>query len=319
MILRDWREADPALMQACYTREQRSWQADLGWDTTWTWSTVEQARVSWGLPGVMACDDEGSPIGWAFAMRDGDALHVGGVVATSPTVTAALLDALLSDVPASAAVACFVRDRAPGLATALTARGLAIERFLYLRRPIAVDDMRQAEGFNSPANAWRDADFVAAAALLQGCYSTEAGRYFAPAGTFAEWAKYLSGVVQQAGCGLLDRAATRVARDDEGLQALALVTTIGAQTMHLAQLAVRPSLRGCGVATRLLREAIACAAHAGATGMTLLVGERNRGARRLYASLGFIECGTFVAAPAASLSAAVPVSPQGELLTHSVC
>jgi ribosomal protein S18 acetylase RimI-like enzyme len=319
MILRDWRAADPALMQACYAREQRSWQADLGWDTTWTWSTVEQARVSWGLPGVIACDDAGLPIGWAFAMRDGSALHVGGVVATLPTVTTALIDALLIDVPPAAAVACFVRDRAPGLATVLTARGLAVERFLYLRRPITAGDVHQAAGFNTPANAWRDADFVGAAVLLQGSYAADAGRYFAPSGTFAEWAKYLSGVVQQAGCGLLDRAATRVARDDEGLQAMALVTTIGAQTMHLAQLAVRPSLRGCGVATRLLREAIARAADTGATGMTLLVGERNHGARRLYGSLGFIECGAFVAAPAAPLSAARPVPSHGELLTHSVC
>jgi ribosomal protein S18 acetylase RimI-like enzyme len=319
MILHDWRDADRAVMQACYAREQQSWQADLGWDTSWTWMTVEQARVGWGLPGVLACDDAGSPLGWAFAMRDGSALHIGGVVALSQTVTAALLDALLVDVAPPAGIACFVRDRAPGLIEALTARGLAVERFLYLRRAIVAADVHEADGPVGPASTWRDADFAAATSLLQACYSPEAGRYFAPSGTFAEWARYLSGVVQQAGCGLLDRAATRVWRDADDLQALALVTTIGTRTMHLAQLAVRPSARGRGTATRLLREAIACAAGAGATAMTLLVGEHNRAARRLYSSLGFAECGTFLAAPMAPASTGHGGSPRSELLTHSVC
>ena len=318
MILRDWREVDAAMMQACYAREQQSWRSDLGWDTSWTWMTVEQARVSWGLPGVVACDDAGSPLGWAFAMRDGGALHIGGVVATSQTVTTALLDTLIAAAP-PAGIACFVRDRAPGLVEALTHRGLTVEKFLYLRRTVVAGDVDEAAVFNNPANAWRDGDFAAAASLLQACYSPDAGRYFAPSGTFAEWAKYLSGVVQQAGCGLLDRTATRVARDADGLQAVALVTTIGTQTMHLAQLAVRPSVRGRGMATRLLREAIARAAGAGATAMTLLVGEHNRAAQLLYSSLGFVQCGTFLAAPAPAASAADRPSPEGELLTHSVC
>jgi ribosomal protein S18 acetylase RimI-like enzyme len=319
MILRDWRDADAALMQACYARERQSWQADLGWDTSWTWRTVEQARVSWGLPGVLACDVEGSPMGWAFAMRDGSALHIGGVVAGAAPVTAALLDALLAGVAPASDVACFVRERAPGLIGELTARGLTVERFLYLRRPVTAADIDQAAGVVTSAQAWRDADFLAAASLLQGCYAPAAGRYFAPSGTFAEWAKYLSGVVQQAGCGLLDRTATRVARGADGLQGLALVTKIGVNTMHLAQLAVRPSLRGGGVATRLLGDAIVCAAASGAEAMTLLVGEHNHAARRLYASLGFVQCGSFVAAPAAPASAAQFASTQRELLTHSVC
>jgi ribosomal protein S18 acetylase RimI-like enzyme len=319
MILRDWRDADAALMQSCYDREQRSWLHDLGWDTTWTWTTVEQARVSWGLPGRLACDDDGTLLGWAFSMRDAGAMHIGGLVASSPAVTAALLDALIAEADPAADVACFVRDRAPGLVEALAARGLAVEHFHYLARPLSAADACPVAGFNDPANAWRDADFVASATLLQKAYSPDAGRHFAPSGTFTEWGKYLSGVVQQAGCGLLDRTATRVARDGGDLQALALVTSIGPGTMHLAQLAVHPSVRGCGVATRLLRDAIACAGAAGATEMTLLVGEHNQAARRLYASLGFAERATFVAARTAPRVGADVDATEGEHLTSSVC
>jgi ribosomal protein S18 acetylase RimI-like enzyme len=294
MILTDWRQADAALMRACYAREQQSWEDDLGWDTTWTWSTVEEARRGWGLPGVVASDPGGTLLGWGFAMPEAEALHIGGLVASSAAVTSALLDALLR-AHASGGAACFVRDRAPGLLDALTGRGWSVERFFYLTRPLTIDDARFAAA-NEMANAWRDGDFVAAAQVLQAAYTPEAGRYFAPRGTFGDWAKYLSGVVQQAGCGRLDPAATRVARHGDDLQALALVTSIGTRTMHLAQLAVRPELRGCGVATRLIREAIGAAAYRGAEAMTLLVGEHNQAARRLYDSFGFTERASFIAA-----------------------
>jgi ribosomal protein S18 acetylase RimI-like enzyme len=340
MILRDWRGADCSLLRSCYEREQRSWQDDLGWDTTWTWATVEQARVSWGLPGVLAFDDAGALQGWAFAMKEGATLHIGGLVASSPAVTTALVDGLLgrpcgseqgfctpcaphrgpwraggapgkhcqpaeglranttgSPLAGSVApVACFIRHRAPGLIAALANHGLEVERFLYLSRPLAAADAHHVVGFSSPATAWNDRDFAGAANLLQASYSGHAGRHFAPSGSIEEWAKYLSGVVQQAGCGLMDRDATRVQRDSGTLQALALVTSIHRQTAHLAQLVVHPDSRGCGVATRLIREALACAAQRERTAMTLLVGEQNESARRLYASLGFMERATFVAA-----------------------
>jgi ribosomal protein S18 acetylase RimI-like enzyme len=294
MIVRDWRDADTALMHACYAREHRSWQDDLGWDTAWTWETVEEARRGWGLPGALALDDDGTLLGWGFAMPDAGALHVGGLVSANPSITAALLDALL-DNGSSAPAACFVRDRAPGLADALARKGWQVERFLYLARPLTPDDARLAMTVDQ-ANAWRDGDFVAAAGVLQAAYTPAAGRHFVPTGALAEWAKYLSGVVHQAGCGRLEPVATRVARDVDGLQAVALVTSIGAGTMHLAQLAVRPELRGCGVATRLVREAMASAATRGAAAMTLLVGEHNHGARRLYDSLGFTARDVFIAA-----------------------
>jgi ribosomal protein S18 acetylase RimI-like enzyme len=320
MIVRDWRNADAALLRACYAREQRAWQHDLSWDTTWTWATVEQARVSWGLPGLLAFDDDGAVQGWAFCMPENGRQHVGGLVASSQLATAALLDAILENQAADVDISCFIRNRAPGLIHALHARGFEVERFEYLSRPLAPADARHASAF-AAENAWVDADFPGAAALLRASYSSEAGRHFAPGGTVVEWVRYLSGVVHQAGCGQLDRVATRVSRDEYGLQGLALITSISGKTAHLAQLAVHPDARGCGVAMRLLREALSCAAQEGRSAMTLLVGEHNETARRLYASLGFTERGMFVAATrgrATSASAHQP-APDRELLSQPVC
>ena len=297
MILREWRDADPELLRSCYDVEQRSWQAELGWDTTWTWSTIETARVTWGLPGLLALDNEGRVQGWAFYMEEGRTRHIGGLVAASPDVTAALLDAV-SEQPS--ALACFIRDRAAGLTDALAARCFELERFLYLSRPLTPADHSYVGSGNSRTttrtSAWKASDLPAATALFQTAYSDDAGRHFAPGGTFDAWFKYVRGLVEQGGCGTLDLSATRCVRGELDLEALALITAIAPETAHLAQLAVRPDCRGRGFASMLLQEVIASAAQAGKTALTLLVGERNSAARRLYASMGFVERGAFVAA-----------------------
>jgi ribosomal protein S18 acetylase RimI-like enzyme len=300
MILRDWREADADLLRSRYDTEQRSWRDDLGWDTTWTWATVEQARITWGLPGLLALDDERALTGWAFYMRQGATLHVGGLVASTRETTDALIDGIVRAAGGMEPVACFIRDRAEGLADGLLARGFDVERFLYLSRPLSTHPPagRSISAITSEGTSGRfaHADGPGAASLLRAAYSEVSGRHFAPNGTFEEWSQYVAGIVGQGGCGVFDDAATRVVRDDRGLQALALITSIAPETAHLAQLAVRPDCRGRGLASTLLHQAMVIAAEAGKQTMTLLVGERNAAARKLYASLGFVERGSFVAA-----------------------
>lgn len=296
MTVHDWRDAAPSLLRACYAREQRAWLQRLGWDTAWTWAQVELARVRGGLDGLLAVDSHGTVQGWTFGMLEHGRFHIGGLVASSPEVTAVLLDAVVDSHASDTEIACFIHDRAPGLVDALSARGFEVEPFPYLCRPLTALDARQASTLVEGASTWDDTDFAAAAALLEASYRPDAARHFAPGGAFAAWVRYLSGVVHQAGCGRFDRVATGVSRDVDGLQGLSLVTAISARTAHLAQLAVHPQARGHRVATRLLRHALSHAAREGRAAMTLLVGEHNQPARRLYESLGFDERATFVAA-----------------------
>jgi ribosomal protein S18 acetylase RimI-like enzyme len=298
VILRDWREADPGLLRACYDTEARGWRLDLAWETAWTWSTVEQARVTRRLPGLLALDERGRLLGWTFYTRAGRAWHIGGLVASRADATAALVDGILDGIGPGTGdpAACFIRHQAPGLRETLIARGFEVERFLYLSRPIAIaGGGLPPEGVPSSA-PWRDADLTGAASLLQRAYGAASGRHFAPGGSIEEWTGYVTGLVDQRGCGVLDRAATRVVRDGAGVQALALVTSLAPQTAHLAQLAVRPDCRGRGIASALVGDVAADAARRGKTTMTLIVGEPNAAARRLYASRGFVERGTFIAA-----------------------
>ncbi len=298
MILRDWRDADPAAMHACYERERQHWLDGLSWDTTWTWATVEQARFARGLPGFLAIDGDGRVQGWTFYVLDDGMLHIGGLVADSEAAMRVLVDGVLhgSEQSGTDATACFVLDRAEGLCEALEGHGFVVERFHYLSLLLEPDNVSAEASADAQVpvlEAWRDGDLEAVAALLQSSYAGEAGRHFAPTGN---WEKYATGLVEQAGCGVFDTNLTRIVRAAAGLQGAVLVTTVSPSTAHIAQLVVHPAWRGRGLASRLLRDAANRSARAGKTELTLLVGEGNGPARRLYASMGFTEKATFVAA-----------------------
>ena len=296
MILRDWREADPAAVHACYERERQHWLDGLSWDTTWTWATVEQARFARGLPGFLAIDDAGGVEGWTFYVVDDGILHIGGLVANSDAATRSLLDVVLhgSQQTGAEATACFVLDRAAGLAGALEHHGFRVERFQYLSLALGSEGGQPEDDQDRAIpDAWRDGDLQQVAALLDASYEGDAGRHFAPTGN---WEKYTTGLVEQAGCGVFDTTLTRVVRGESGLRGAVLVTTVSPGTAHIAQIAVHPAWRGRGLASHLLREAADRSARAGKTRLTLLVSEHNEPARRLYASLGFTQKATFLAA-----------------------
>jgi ribosomal protein S18 acetylase RimI-like enzyme len=75
-----------------------------------------------------------------------------------------------------------------------------------------------------------------------------------------------------------------------------LITSLARETAHVAQIAVRADRRGEGLARRMLVAAARAARGEGRMTMTLLVGDGNHSARRLYAALGFAQRTEFIAA-----------------------
>jgi len=295
MIVRDWRDADPADTQLLYAREQDFWVRELAWDASTAWREIEQARTTWGLPGRIAIDSSRTVRGWGYYMPDGETLHIGGIATETARATAVLLDECLKIAgvtPRPVRVSCFVPDRAEGFAAALVERGFSCEPYHYLSRALApaLGDEGAIE-----AEVWREGDILAAANLLHVAYGNE-GRHFAPRGTLNEWEHYTRGLVERPGCGVLEPTITRVIRDGDVMVALVLATRVAPGTIHLAQVAVHPGRRREGFARRLVDEACRAAAPRAARQATLLVGEKNTAARALYAQMGFEPRATFIAA-----------------------
>ena len=293
MNVRDWRDVRAELLAPIYAQAHRRWLHELGWDSSSIWHTLEQARTTWGLPGLVAVDDTGRILGWTFYLRQDDRLQVGGLTAGTPDVTRALVRALLGEFKTSSAreIACFMFDDAPALADELVRAGFVTETFLYLTREIT----GQAGAFEGRADAWTPDDLRATAALLRDAYGREAGRHFAPGHTPAAWERYVAGLVEQTALGRFNPHATRIVRNGDRVDAVVLVTTLSPETAHLAQVAVHPGRRGGGVAAALIDEACAIAARQGHARATLLVGSSNTTACALYERAGFAARGRFLA------------------------
>ena len=292
MIVRDWRDADPSDTQVLYAREQEYWVRELAWDASTAWREIEQARVTWGLPGFIAIDNEPSAVrGWAYFLPEGETAHLGGVVADTREATNALLDACLESAlrpPRPARVSCSCPFARRGSSRLFTSVGSSASTTDTCASPSPTgEDAAQAE-------PWTPGDVLPAADLLRASYGLE-GPHFAPRGTPEEWEQYVRSLAERPGCGVIEPTVTRVVRNGTSLQALVLATRIAPGTLHLPQVAVHPSRRREGLAERLVSDACRAAASRGVKQATLLVADSNTAARALYEKMGFAATSAFIA------------------------
>jgi ribosomal protein S18 acetylase RimI-like enzyme len=292
----DWKQADRERLAPLYAAETARWSVVLGWDTAASWHQVELGRRLGTVFGFLAFDANGAVAGWTFFLLHRGVLQIGGFLAASERATDALLDAILaSSVAARAqAVSVFAFTDAPRLTAALGQRGLTVVQYDYLQKPLA-------GGLLPPIphlRAWRDDDTSGTAALLASAYPlADDGRPFAPRGTAEEWREYVGQLVGAAGCGtLLPDASFVVQAGDEAIAGLVLTTRLAPGTAHIAQIAVAPRAQRRGLGRLLLRAASVRARAAGCDRVTLLVEERNAGARQLYEASGFAAAARFVSA-----------------------
>ena len=290
-----WADAPSAAMAAVFAAEAARWRDRLAWETAPLWPVLEHARLTRTLPGLVLRDAGGAITGWTYAaVRDGELL-CGALSAPDSAGTAQLLDSVLALPEAATAtrLVCFAFTEAPDLAATLAVRGFLLDPHEYLTRPLA-----GAPAARRPGRAWDVRDLDATADLFRASYpASDPGRPFAPHSRPAEWQRYVADLVLGQGCGRF-RPSLSIAVPGTGgtLDAAAIVTDLGAGTAHLAQLAVRPGLRGAGLGAATLASLSASCLRAGFTRLSLLVGASNTTARRLYARAGFTPCAWFVSA-----------------------
>lgn len=288
MTLVDWGPLPAETLAPLYRAEASRWRAALAWDTTATWATIESARITWGLPGLVCRDTAGEIRGWAYFMRHNDRVELGGLVSDSAEATAALVDGVSRE---GARLGGFVYAGAIGLHEALAARRVTCDRYAYLVRPTAGVPAHRPTDAVRP---WTPQDLHPTAALLRDAYGAS-GHLFAGDGSLDEWLAYVQNLVTFAGCGQLRPDLSGVIDAEGCVTAVALVTELASDTAHLAQLAVDPQQRRSGLGHTLLADALRAAHAAGFARMSLLASDSNTAARRLYDNWEFKERGEFLA------------------------
>lgn len=302
-------------MAPLYEAEADRWSR-LDWDTTAQWLEVERGRQFGTLSGLVVLDDAGAALGWTYFQIRSLALQIGLLESSSDAVTEAIVAKVLSDQTLAfvESVTLFALTDAPGLTPALRHRGLSVDRYWYMGRelqrvsPPSLTDIRR----------WRFEDVQPTADLLARAYKDKSeARPFAPAGQPQEWTEYVDRLTRGFGCGaLLPEASLCIPSGPNRIAGVALVTTIGESTAHLAQLAVDPQFQGRRLGLQLMELASAAAARSGYRRMTLLVGGSNRRARSLYEASRFQVMGSFVAAGSLQPRRSTSVAPGGAFITR---
>ena len=314
--MQDWRAVPDDVIQRLCAAEQRRWEKALDWNPGSAWAEIDRGRQLGTVSGLVTFGADGHPTGWTYYLVHDGALQIGAFAADSQGATAALVEGIFADPASQAArrVTFFAFTDAPGIAAALRARSLTVDRYWYLRR----DLVGSPGGHAFDVCEWRMTHLQATAALLQRAFERrDLSRPFAPEGTDAEWLQYVAGLVTGTGCGqLLPAACCTIGTGPDRLSAVALVTRIGPLTAHLAQLAVDPAMRGKHLGTTLVEAACGAAARAGCTHMTLLVGDHNHAARALYAGAGFEPVAAFMSAGGRYPRRSTSVAPGGVIITR---
>lgn len=292
-ICESWQTTPTPEVLSLLHRECTRWSVDLGWDLARDWAAVDPARRAGLLPGWVVRDRDRPARGWAFGVDLEGERQIGAVVADDADAAAHLLQTVTAD-PAVTHAMAFVRLTKVVTSELLRNQGFGVQPYLYLVTPTG--------GGDHDVDRWRPEDKVATAEVLMRAYADDRSlRPFARRGTATDWLDYVDALTMRPGCGVFSPQSSVVIRAGQRLIGVALVTSIGPTTAHLAQLAVAPEMRGRGLARRLLTAARANADRVlGATRLSLLVSTANAPALSLYAHAGFRHAGDFAAASFAS-------------------
>ena len=211
MIVRDWRDADPADTQRLYAREQDFWVRELAWDASNAWREIEQARVTLGSSRPHCHRPQTRP--FAAGATTCPTVRPCTSVASLPTtkdVTAAarrcVPESSRHGRPRPLASRASCRCAPKGSSRRSSNGALRCEHYHYLARP----SRRPTRGRSTQA-AGRTMWLIRRRHLLQAAYG-DGGRHFAPRGLQTEWEHYVRGLVERPGCGVLEPAITRVIR-----------------------------------------------------------------------------------------------------------
>ena len=297
MRVEDWRTADQDELVPLYALERLRWLKGLAWETSPTWAMAEQGRRNGVLPGFIAREPSGRIAGWSFFSVERGSVHIGAVDSDRAEVVRDLIDQVLEAPEAAYAkrFRAFLFPRSPAVRVALVRRRFVLTPQLLLSRPLN----RLSWTPESPAvgRPWSDQDLPGFVRLLARAYAgSPVSEAFAPEGRLEEWVTYVAQLVNTAACGVfLPAASIVVPGESSDLPAGAILTTrISDGVWHIAQVATDPKRRREGLARWMVKGACEQAAEAGASELTLVVDERNEGARSLYAELGFQPRGTLL-------------------------
>lgn len=294
MRMRALRECSSRELLPLLDEECREWSRDLLWDFREVSAALVGGLDRRALLG-RAFDDGGVPLAYAYALIEPGRCVLGSLFATRDArgqgLEERLLAVLLADVqarPEAGRVECqtlFSTARCPE--PTLHRAGFVVRRRRYLVRSLSVPLPQFVTTFR--LRTFRRGDLGLAAQLIHRSHvgSLDAAlnlTYSTP----ALCRGFLETVVERAGCGPFDPAASFVAETRAGVPVgLVLGSRLSPVNGHICQVSVLPECQGSGLGSALVLAALSAFRDAGLAAASLSVTVDNRRAYRIYEGLGF--------------------------------
>ncbi len=288
----------PGALDDVLAAQRREWLERLFWDIGEIVEFVGDAIRARALRGAAILVD-GTPAGFGFFTIEVDRCLIGELYVApefrSPEVNADLIHGIVRLIrqtrPRKRVESQSIVFDSIGADEALTEHGFARHERDYL-----IADLSEWRSEVDPVHArarvrpWEETDFAVAAEVIYQSYrgSVDA-RINAQYRTREGCADLLDALTDSPWCGHFDASMARAAVGHETgrMCGVAVASAISERVAHFAQISVLPAFQNVGLGRAMISSAMEAAQRLGFTRATLAVTRENRGAARLYESLGF--------------------------------
>lgn len=299
----DLRHFSSSDLRPLLDEETETWLELLSWDYNSSADMILRYVDARILPGYAALD-RGRICGYSFFVYEGSKGVIGDLYVTrrstrapGPAIESSLLTHVIETLQQSPGIhrveAQLLVHEAGEVAEPFVQEGFRRHPRLFMELPLrgrAGIMMRKPLPPAIELRRWSDQDYQAAASVITASYrghvdSDINDQYRSIAGTL----RFLNNIVRFPGCGVFDPSASFLAvhKQSKAPVGLILCSRVKNDVGHITQVCVVPEHRGLGLGEALLCASATDLQRRGFAALSLTVTEANRGAVRLYETLGF--------------------------------
>jgi ribosomal protein S18 acetylase RimI-like enzyme len=294
------------LLSELLLEECREWLTQLLWDYSESSEIIQQVANAGNLPGLIAVDGGGKPVGYCFWIQEGRRVLIGDLFvidsARGQGIDFDLVESMLNEI----GIHKIDRIESQNIGFGLDGIGriyrkhgfVSYNRHFLIKRinndshtETASSQTRFVSGDRAfKLRQYHSNDFAAVCRLVYDSYIDQPDSVInSQYATYSGCKEFFGNLISNTGCGSFLRAQSLIAEIEEPKKIIgAIITTaISPGNAHLPQISVLPEFQRLGLGRRMIEVVFNRLREAGYRSGSLAVSADNKHAVKLYESCGF--------------------------------
>ena len=287
--------------------ECREWLSQLLWDYAESSEIIQQVANAGNLPGLVAVDSNGRPVGYCFWIQEGRRVLIGDLFVVDSVrgqgIDFDLVETMLKEI----GVNKIDRIESQNIAFGLDGVGRIYRKhgFVSYNRHFLIKRITKELRDNSALpltkfdknnhsfkfRPYHSNDFAAICRLIYDSYINQPDSVInSQYATYSGCKEFFGNLISNTGCGRFLRAQSLIAENEENKRIVGgiITTEISPGNAHLPQISVLPEFQGLGLGRRMIEVVFSRLREAGYRSGSLAVSAENKHAVKLYESCGFL-------------------------------